>query len=226
MFNYNTYNLGVRKMKITVFGAAGEVGSRIVAEALTRDHEVSAVVRDPAQFHKLPQGVKPCAGDAGIIEDVVRLTAGQDLVISAVRPPTGSEDMLVPITQSILNGVSQSEVRVLIVGGAASLKIPEQGETTVLTAPNFLPEEVINIARACFAQHQICNAEQNANWAYVSPPAMLIPGTRTGQYRLGSDELIFDKNGQSKISMEDFAVVLLDEAEHPKHHRSRFTAAY
>lgn len=213
-------------MKITVFGAAGDVGSRIVSEALIRGHEVSAVVRNTSQFSKLPQGVKPFAGDAGIIEDVVQLTAGQDLVISAVRPPKGSEEMLVPITQSILNGVTQSDVRLLIVGGAASLKIPDQGETTVLTAPNFLPEEVINIARACFAQHQLCNAEQNANWVYVSPPAMLIPGTRTGKYRLGSDELVFDKNGQSKISMEDFAVALLDEAEHPKHHRSRFTAAY
>lgn len=213
-------------MKITVFGAAGEVGSRIVSEALTRGHEVTAVVRNPTQFQKLPQGVNTCAGDAGIIDDVVRLTAGQDLVISAIRPPTGNEALLASITQSILNGVAKSDVRVLIVGGAASLKIPNQGETTVLTAPNFLPKEVINIARACFAQHEICNADQNANWAYLSPPAMLTPGTRTGNYRLGSDELICDENGLSKISMEDFAVVLLDEAEQPKHHRTRFTAAY
>ena len=213
-------------MKITVFGAAGEVGSRVVSEALSRGHEVTAVVRDSTQFNKLPQCVKSCAGDAGTIEDVVRLTAGQDLVISAIRPPTGDETLLAPITQSILSGVEKSDVRVLIVGGAASLKIPGQGNTTVLTAPNFLPKEVINIARACFAQHEICNADQNAKWVYLSPPAMLIPGTRTGKYRLGSDELLFDKNGLSQISMEDFAVVLLDEAELPKHNRSRFTAAY
>jgi len=213
-------------MKITVFGAAGEVGSRIVSEALTRGHEVTAVVRNPTQFHKLPQGVMACAGDAGIVDDVVRLTAGQDLVISAVRPPTGNEALLAPITQSILNGAAQSDIRVLVVGGAASLKLPGQGDTTVLTAPNFLPEEVINIARACFAQHEMCNANQNANWTYLSPPAMLVPGTRTGVYRLGSDELIVDIDGLSQISMEDFAVVLLDEAEHPKHYRTRFTAAY
>ena len=213
-------------MKITVFGAAGEVGSRIVSEALIRGHEVTAVVRDPAQFNKLPQGVNPCAGDAGITEDVVRLTTGQDLVISAVRPPTGKEALLASITQSILNGVATSGVRVLVVGGAASLKISGQGDTTVLTAPNFLPKEVINIARACFAQHEICNADQNANWAYLSPPPMLTPGTRTGNYRLGFDELIFDEDGLSQISMEDFAVVLIDEAEQPKHHRTRFTAAY
>jgi len=213
-------------MKITIFGAAGEVGSRIVEEALARDHKVTAVVRNSAQFSQLQQGVNPACGNAENIEDVLRLSTEQDLVISAIRPSTGCEGTLVATTQSILNGVAQSGVRVLIVGGAASLKIPGQGNTTVLTAHNFLPEEVINIACACFAQHAVCEAEQKANWTYLSPPAMLIPGIRTGNYRLGADELVVDKKGVSQISMEDLAVVLLDEAEQPKHHRRRFTAAY
>ncbi|SMF03352.1 hypothetical protein SAMN02745866_00277 [Alteromonadaceae bacterium Bs31] len=213
-------------MKITIFGAAGEVGSRIVREALSRGHQVAAVVRNTSQFSKVPQGANPYAGDAGNIDDVARLTEGQDLAISAVRPPTGNEALLAPITQSILRGVEKTGVRVLIVGGAASLKIPGKGDTTVLTAPNFLPKEVIDIARACFAQHQICNADKKADWTYISPPAMLSPGTRTGNYRLGSDELVVDKDGISQLSMEDFAVVLLDEAEQVKHRRRRFTAAY
>lgn len=213
-------------MKITIFGAAGEVGSRIVAEALFREHVVTAVVRNSAQFNKLPNGVTPRSGNAESIEDVVRLSANQDIVISAVRPPTGYEDKLVSATQSILDGAAQSNTRVLVVGGAASLKLPGRDDTTVLTAANFLPAQLINIATACFAQHKACEAHLNANWTYLSPPAMLIPGTRTGNYRKGVDELVVDKEGVSKISMEDFAVVLLDEAEQPKHHRSRFTVAY
>lgn len=213
-------------MKITIFGAAGEVGSRIVSEALVRGHKVTAVVRTPAQFYRLPAGLTPCSSDASSIEDVARLSAGQDLVISAIRPPTGDEPQLVAITQSILKGAEQAGIRALIVGGAASLKIPGQGDTTVLTAPNFLPESVIDIARACFAQHEMCNAEQNANWTLLCPPAMLVPGNRTGNYRLGADELVVDEEGASRISMEDFAVAMIDEAEQPKHHRSRFTAAY
>jgi putative NADH-flavin reductase len=213
-------------MKITVFGAAGEVGSRIVSEALTRGHNITAVVRNPTQFHRLPTGLTPRSGDAASTEDVARLSVGQDLVISAIRPPTGDEPQLVAITQTILKGAEQAGVRVLIVGGAASLKIPGQGDTTVLTAPNFLPESVIDIARACFAQHEMCNAEQHANWTLLSPPAMLVPGHRTGNYRLGADELVVDKEGVSRISMEDFAIAMLDEAEQPKHHRSRFTVAY
>lgn len=213
-------------MRIIIFGAAGDVGSRVAAEALSRGHEITAVVRDPAQFGKLPAKVKACSGDAGNIEDVARLAAGHDLAISAIRPPDGREEQLVSLTKTILDGASQSNIRVLIVGGAASLKMPGRGDETVLTAPGFLPEAVVDIARACFAQHEACRAHTRADWTYISPPAMLTPGIRTGAYRLGSDELLVDENGVSAISMEDFAVALLDEAEHPKHRQTRFTAAY
>lgn len=213
-------------MRITVFGAAGEVGRRIVTEALNRGHEVTAVVRKPEQIQALPIGVTPRSCDASNPTDVGALAADQDLIISAVRPPAGSEGKLVEITQSILQGAAQSGVRVLVVGGAASLKIPGQGDTTVLTAPGFLPESAREIAIACFAQHEMCIADEKADWIYLSPPAMLVPGIRTGKFRLGSDELVVDQSGSSKISMEDFAVVMIDEAEQAKHHRNRFTAAY
>jgi len=213
-------------MKITIFGAAGAVGSRVVAEALSRGHDVTAVVRNRAQFNKLPAGVTLGSGDAASVQDVTRLSTGQDLVISAIRPPAGDEAQLASLTQSILQGVAQADVRVLVVGGAASLRVPGLGEKTVLSAPNFLPEAVMAIARACFAQHEMCKADQQADWAYLSPPSMLRPGIRTGNYRLGSDELVVDKSGNSQISMEDFAAVLIDEAEQPKHQRCRFTAAY
>ncbi len=213
-------------MKITIFGAAGDVGSRAVAEALSRGHEVSAVVRNAAQFDRLPNAAIACVGNVGDTNDVARLAKGQDLVISAIRPPTGHEDQLPILTQTILDGATYSGARVLIVGGAASLKMPGQDNITVMTAPGFLPDAVLPIARACVAQYSlICNNTQ-ANWSYLCPPAMLTPGTRTGAYRIGADELLVDKEGNSAISMEDFAVVLLDEAERPKHHQIRFTAAY
>ena len=41
-------------MRITVLGAAGNVGSRVVSEALSRGHEVAAVVRNPAGLNELP----------------------------------------------------------------------------------------------------------------------------------------------------------------------------
>ena len=213
-------------MRITVFGAAGDVGSRVVTEALSRGHEVTGVVRDPAQFGKLPPQAQARSGDAGNNDDVAQLSAGQDVVISAIRPPDGYEGELVTITKAILDGVTRSGVRVIIVGGAASLKMPGQHDTTVLTAPNFLPDAVLDIARACFAQHEICRTDEHADWVYISPPANLTPGVRTGDFRLGRDELLVDENGNSAISIEDFAMVLLDEAEQARHQRVRITAAY
>jgi len=212
-------------MKVIIFGAAGNVGSRIVSEALARNHQVSAVVRKSEQLEKLPAQVQGIIGDATSPNDVAKFSAGHDLVITAVRPPSGDEQLLVPITQSILEGAGRSGVRVLVVGGAASLRIPDQQDTTVLTAENFLPDAVKPIATACFAQHQAVEQVTETAWAYLSPPAMLVPGVRTGNYRLGSDELLYDDAGNSQISMEDFAVVLLDEGEKPAHHQVRFTAA-
>lgn len=83
-----------------------------------------------------------------------------------------------------------------------------------------------DIALACNEQLEVCRAETGVDWAYLSPAALLEPGERTGNYRLGTDELVVDTEGNSTISMEDLAVALLDEAEWPQHHRTRFTAAY
>jgi putative NADH-flavin reductase len=216
----------LRTMKITVLGAAGNVGSRVVTEALSRGHEVTAVVRDPARFHELPAAANARAGDAGNTEDVVAVSAGQDVVINATRPAPGSESGIVATTMAMTDGLARTGVRLLVVGGAASLTVPGAGGTTVIDDPNYLPAAARGVARASLDQLEVCRAEARVDWAYLSPPAQLVPGERTGNYRLGSDELLVDAEGISTISMEDLAVVLLDEAERPKHHRTRFTAAY
>lgn len=213
-------------MKITVLGAAGNTGSRVVHESLSRGHEVTAVVRNLASSNNLPAGVKVIAGDAGNVEDVVRISTGQDVVISAIRPASGHESDIIPTTRSLMDGLAQTGVRLLIVGGAATLTVPGTGGKTVLEDANFLPVSARHIGKASADQLEACLAETRVDWAYLSPAAQFAPGERTGTYRLGTDELLIDAEGISKISMEDLAVVLLDEAEQPKHHRIRFTAAY
>ncbi len=212
-------------MKITVFGAAGDVGSRIVKEALSRGHSVTAVVRKEAQLNIFQKGVDTKIGFANLIEDVEKLLINQDVVISAIRPAQGREMELPTSTHALLTGAGNSQVRSVIVGGAASLGIPGKS-TTVLTEPGFLPESVVNIATACSKQHQVCINHDNQNWSYASPSAMLRPGTQTGEFRVGNDELLFDLTGISHISMEDFAIALIDEAEQPKHIATRFTVGY
>ncbi|WP_327099800.1 NAD(P)H-binding protein [Nocardia vinacea] len=211
-------------MRITVFGAAGDVGSRVVAEALDRGHEVTAVVRDLARAGAVPAAATLRTGDAANLDDVVSLSAGQDLVITATRPAPGREHELPAITSVLLSGLARTSARLLVVGGAATLLVPGADALTLHESPDF-PVELRAIARACADQLAICRAETAADWTYLSPPAELVPGRRTGAYRLGTDELLTNADGVSAISMADFAVALLDEAERPAHRRTRFTVA-
>lgn len=213
-------------MRITVFGAAGNVGSRVVTEALSRGHTVTAVVRDPTRFPELPAAAEPRTGDAANARHVTELGAGQDVVIAATRPAPGREKELVTTTGALLDGLAASGVRLLVVGGAATLTLPGPGGTTVLDSPGFLPDDWRDIARASADQLAVCRTESRVDWTYLSPPALLEPSERTGVYRRGTDELLTDAEGESAISMEDLAVALLDEAERPEHHRTRFTVAY
>lgn|SRR5687768_14399503 len=197
-------------MRITVFGAFGSVGRRVVEEARRRGHDVTPVSRRPGPGSEV--------GDARVVADVVRLSAGRDLVISATRPADGQEGELVEATRALLAGVAETGVRLLAVGGAATLVTPEGH--TVEEAPDF-PEVLKPIARACAEQLAVYRADPVADWTYLSPPAVLEPGERTGVFRVGGDEQV-----GSTISVEDLAVALLDEAETPKHQRMRFTVGY
>ncbi|MEV0335275.1 NAD(P)H-binding protein [Nocardia sp. NPDC050717] len=207
-------------MRIVVFGAGGAVGSRVVNEALARGHEVTAVSRRAVA---VPPGAHGRIGDAGDVDDVEKLSAGQDLVIAATRPSPGAEAELPRVTAALLEGVTRSGVRILVVGGAATLTVPGAG--VALSESEGFPAELAAIARACAEQLAACRADDGADWTYLSPPAELAPGVRTGGYRVGADELLVDADGESAISMEDFAVALLDEAERPAHRRTRFTVA-
>ncbi len=212
-------------MNIIIFGAAGEVGHRAVAEAIRRGHRVTAVIRRAEQATLLHDEAVTLVADIGVHGDPASLVRGHDLVISALRPSTGQEPLLAGLTKTVLGAAFGAGVRALIVGGAASLTLPGK-TTTVLTEPGFLPEGVVPIAVACQAQYELILKDTKTDWAYLCPPAMLSPGDRTGQYRLGADQLLTDENGVSAVSMEDFAVALLDEAEQAAHTRRRFTVAY
>jgi putative NADH-flavin reductase len=198
----------------------------VVAEALSRDHEVTEVVRNSATTNDLPSSIKIISGDVGNVADVAKVSAGQDVVISAIRPAPSHERDMVPTTRSLMDGLAQTGVRLLIVGEASTLTVPGTDGKTVLDGSNYLPVSARHIGKASADQFEVCLAETRVDWAYLSPAADFAPGERTGNFRLGTDELLVDAEGVSKISMEDAAVVFLHEAELPRHHPTRFTAAY
>ena len=68
--------------------------------------------------------------------------------------------------------------------------------------------------------------EKELDWVFFSPAANLVPGERTRKFRLGKDDLIRSVSGESRISVEDYAVAMIDELEKEMHHRERFTIGY
>jgi putative NADH-flavin reductase len=215
-----------KPIKIIVFGASGEVGSRMVAEAVRRGHRVSAVHRSEPAPGEVGQDVEVLVRDVGFAGDLEQVIASHDIAISALRPPDGQEEMLVELTAKVVAAANSAGRKFLVVGGAAPLLLHDDPSHTVLTAPGFLPESVVPIATACQDQHDWIMPQLGDLGTYLCPPAMLTPGERTGSYRAGDATLVVDQNGASGISMEDFAVAALDEIEAPKHTGRRFTVGY
>ena len=203
------------------------IGQRIVSEALHRGHHVTLVVRDPAKVAEAHDRLTVVQGD--VLDDVgiVRALESQDVVVSAVgtaRAATPDYSLYLAAAESLvtaLRSLGSSTPRLIVVGGVGSL-FDASGELLLKRVPeDRLPEHQSQLAALDFYR-----AVSDVRWSYVSPPARIAPGERTGVYRLGDDHLLTDPDGESGISMEDYAVALLDEAEEPAHVGRRFTVGY
>lgn len=215
---------------VLLIGATGFVGSAILNELLHRNHKVTAIVRDAKSLAD-NQKVETVVADATDPDTLACLAAGKDAVISAYNPgwtnPRLYEDTLENYPK-ILEGVRRAGVeRLLIVGGAGTLFV-KPGLRLVDTGT--LPEAWLPGVKSLGEFYlNILMKENGIDWVFLSPAANLgnlQPGTRTGKYRMGKDNLLVDENGDSFISVEDYAVAMVDELETPKHHKERFTAAY
>jgi len=207
-------------MKVTLIGASGNAGSRILHELESRGHEVTAVVRNP---EKLGAGVKSRRDDLSSIDQIAKTISGADAVVSAYAPPPGDTDQLIPVTGRLIEAVRKAGgPRLIVVGGAASLEV---APGVTLLASGHLPEAWVSIATSHAKVLELLKAS-DINWTYFSPAAFFEPGVRTGKFRLGKDSLMVDAKGESRISLEDYAIALVDELEKPAHIRSRFTIGY
>lgn len=198
-------------MRIAIIGAAGNVGSRVVAEALRRGHRVTALTHDDV--------------DATDANAVARLIQGHDVGVAATRPLPGEEQSAAAVTRSLLSAHAETGVRFVMVGGAGSLHSPEDDGRLVADDPRWVPAEIADLARTAADQLALCRNETRADWTYVTPSALMEPGLRSGNYRVGRDALLVDRDGRSYVSMEDMAVAVVDEIERPAHRRQRFTVA-
>ena len=208
-------------MKVTLYGASGMIGSRILNELLSRGHQVTAVVRDPSKIKTT--GATAIAGNILDPSSVAQTARGATAIISAFAAPHDDVSKLVDATRSLLKGLQDAGVRrFLMVGGAGSLEVAPGVQ--LVDAPVF-PAAWRPIALAHRDAFAVLE-QSDLDWTSLSPPALIEPGERTGKFRLGKDTLIAGENGNSSISAEDYAIAMVDELENPKHIRQRFTLGY
>ncbi len=211
--------------KIAIIGASGYVGTALLNEAVKRGHQVSALVRHP---EKIAANANVTAVKADVLDtdELAALLKGHDLVISAYNPgwqEADIRDIHIKGSKSITEAVKKAGIKRLIaVGGAGSLEI---NGAQLVDSPEFPAEYKEGALGARQALNDL-KTENELDWSFVSPAILLVPGEATGTFRLGKDSPVFDDKGESKITVGDLAVAILDEAEQGKHIRQRFTAAY
>jgi uncharacterized protein len=208
-------------MKVVLFGASGMIGSRVLDELVRRGHAVTAVARHPEKVQSL-SGVNAVHGDVTDPVSVAGAAKGADAAVSAYSPPRSEPARILDATRALLAGLKQAGVRRLIaVGGAGSLEVAPGVQ--LVDTPEF-PSAWMGIALAHRDTLPIFK-ESGLDWTYLSPAAVIEPGVRTGKFRLGGTRLVANDRGESRISVEDYAVALVDELEKPQHIRGQFTAA-
>jgi putative NADH-flavin reductase len=214
--------------KIVLIGASGFVGSAILNESLNRGIKVTAVVRNPEAVKISNPDLSIVKADVSDAEKVAQICKDADAVISAFNPGWTNPDIYnitLSVYPQILKGVKKAGVkRFLIVGGAG----------TLFVAPNLrvvdsgaIPAEIMGGVKSLGEFYlNTLMAEKDIDWVFFSPAGSLEPGERTGNYRLGKDDLIVNDKGESKISVQDYAKAMVDELENPQHHQQRFTIGY
>ncbi len=218
-------------MKVALIGATGFVGSKILAEALRRGHKVTAIVRRPQRLTP-HRNLTVVQADVLRRDELARILEGHDVVISSYNPARGTPGpevfhRHVRGHRAIIAAAKKSGVkRFLAVGGAASLKTPAGVE--FLDSPEFpaVFEPFKPGIRGTRELYYLLKKEPGLDWVFLAPSVMITPGQRTGKFRLGKDHVLYDEKGASRISLQDYAVAMIDELEHPKHHHERFTVGY
>ncbi|WP_433756631.1 NAD(P)-dependent oxidoreductase [Nocardia sp. CA-135398] len=233
-------------MFIGIVGATGNIGQRVLTEAVTRGHHVTAFTRDASQITTSRPNVTWRSLDIFDSAAIAAAIPGMDILISCYQPGNAATDFNDTVARSIADPTvyasaarslldalhTHPRTRLIVVGGAGSLEY-EPGRVTADDDQRLadtldglgLPREYAAAVRGHHAALDVLRAS-NRLWTYLSPAELIAPGERTGRYRVGGDQPVRDADGHSRISIEDAAVALLDEAELPRFIQRRFTIGY
>ncbi|MCR8996962.1 NAD(P)-dependent oxidoreductase [Brevibacillus sp. 7WMA2] len=209
-------------MKIAIIGATGRAGKLIMQEALQRGHEVTAIVRDAS---KLDQNQKVAVLQKDIFDLTTQDLNKFDVVVNSFGAKPGEEHLHVEAGNVLIEALKNApQTKLFVVGGAGSLFVDEAKTVRLFETPEF-PKEYLATATNQGKNLEILKQSNLPQWTFLSPSAMFEPGERTGRYQKGEDNLLVNAKGESSISMEDYAIAVLDELENPQFVNKRFTVA-
>lgn len=210
-------------MKIVLFGATGNIGKVILDEALARGHDVTAIVRDPAKLAAKHAHLHVVQGDVAELASFEGALTGADAVIASLNDPKPAN--LRVRAESLLGALDKAHVRRFAwVGGAGSLLNAEG--VRVIDDPHFPAEWKDNANGQVAVLEGFRASHAKVDWTYISPAKMIAPGERKGQFRVGGDHVLVDDKGESRISIADFAIGVLDRIEKGDAAKKRVTLAY
>jgi putative NADH-flavin reductase len=213
-------------MKVALIGASGFVGSAILDEAVSRGYQITAIARNTDKVKK-DAGVTAVSADVNNVEALAAALTGHDAVISSFNPgwaDANLHDNFIKGSEAIQEAVKRSGVkRLLVIGGAGSLEVAPGLQ--LVDTPEF-PAEWKTGANAAREYLNILRKEEELDWTFLSPAINLHPGQRTGVFRLGTDNPVFDENGKNEITVADLAVAALNELENNQYIKARFTLGY
>ena len=205
-------------MKIAVIGSNGRVASLVAEEALKRGYSVTGIARNENKSQLT----------SFIQKDALALTkedlSNFDVVVDAVGG--WSKETIPNITNAmkhLANILAGMNVRLIVVGGAGSLFVNEERTMTVDMGPSF-PEDWKPLSKAHGEGLAALRESKDLNWTYISPACNFVAdGEKTGQYKLGGENLVLSDKGESEISYADYAIALVDVIESGDHNKERIS---
>ncbi|MGN8234861.1 NAD(P)-dependent oxidoreductase [Priestia flexa] len=211
-------------MKIAIIGATGKAGSLILKEALNRDLDVTAIVRNQSKMKDTKVPV--------VEKDLFDLTKEDllpfDVIVDAFSAPVEQAELHLTSIKHLAELLNGTEIRLLVIGGAGSLYTDSSKTTQFKESNNFnVPIDFRPIVENMSDSLDYLRKVENLHWVYISPAVEFNPnGVRTGRYVLAGEILTTGENGKSEISYADYAIAMVDEIINKEHDKERISVRY
>lgn len=209
--------------KVAVIGASGMAGSAAYKLASSKPNlEVTGIVRHKEKAEKvLGKDANLIYGDVLTMND--SLLEKFDIIVDALGTTPDEADQQVTLSKKLVNLARHNKIKLIFILGAGSL-VTGEDKHLVVDDIEKMPgsEEWINIPKEQLEELEYLRGVDDVDWMGISPAMEFVEGPEE-DYEVGEDELLYDDDGNSKVTSGTMAKVIVDEIENPEYTRERIT---